>query len=464
MIGSQLPTEMMPDAGPGAGLTESLANLQAALQRIRAELSHPAFSVEGRLQRLTKVVNELDQPKRVRPVQVEIEYVSQWNEVLAGQRSNLEIRVVRSLCWNPAVATHPAFQSFLARSQFVPNAQSLQGMICSCHARWSRELALSDAVGKVRDHLNRYSGRNRLLNKWKSSASMIIGPKAHDILASALVKSTDGISGFCNRWGISIESSQFFQSAAEVASAFCLEQIDRIPEYRGFLLKELLPWQGWFPNVLKNVMSRVILHPARDNAELIEAITKLVRSDPRFGDPRLPHNGNNWIGMDKASLRMQEWLSAADITFFFETVLPKGKDPHGRKAFWLRYVGCRGLRSRPLLSSSDKFRLRDVLLRKGAIASDFGRLLDEDTSAFILDFGSIMAIEFSAVGNACYLYEKRAAAEIVPDIWTSMPFSKSDLKRRSKIATRQPITHDRQNRWMNEIERLLAGYGVRAVS
>jgi len=168
--------------------------------------------------------------------------------------------------------------------------------------------------------------------------------------------------------------------------------------------------------------------------------------------------------MDEASRRLQEWLSAADITFFFETVLPKGKDPHGRKAFWLRYVGCRGLRSRPLLSNSDKWRLRDVLWKKGAQASDFGRLLDEDTSAFILDFGPILAIEFSAVGNACYVYEKRVAAEIVPDIWTSLPFSKTDLKRKTKIATSQPIIHDRQNRWKHEMERFLARYGIRAVS
>jgi hypothetical protein len=225
-----------------------------------------------------------------------------------------------------------------------------------------------------------------------------------------------------------------------------------------------MPWSGWAPNTLKNVMSRLILFPTRENTELIEAIIRHVRSDPRFGDPRQPQNHNNWIGMDEASRRVQEWLSAADISFFFETVLPRGKDPHGRKAFWMRYVGCRGLRSRPLLSNADKYRLRDVLSKKSATASDFGRLLDDDTSAFILDFGPIMAIEFSAVGNACYIYEKRAAAQIVPDLWTSLPFKKTDLKRRLRIATSQPITHDRQDRWKNEMERLLARYGVRAVS
>lgn len=454
----------MTYAGPGADLAESMKGLQLALVALKTELTVPAVSVESRFRNLSAVIKGLDQTKPARPISNPVEYLVQWNEVLEGQRNDLESRAIRSLCWNPAVATDQSFQYFLDRAQHVPKAQSLQGLICSCHARWSREFALSKVVARIRDRLNEYSGRNRLLQKWKSSASMILGPKAHDVMASELIKCADGLAGFCDFWGLSIESSQLFQAAAEVASVLCLEQMDRVLPYREFLFKELMPWSGWAPNTLRNVMSRLILFPTRENTDLIETIIHLVRSDPRFGDPRHPQNHNNWIGMDEASGRLQEWLSAADITFFFETVLPKGKDPHGRKEFWLRYVGCRGLRSRPLLSNSDKWRLRDVLWKKGAQGSDFGRLLDEDTSAFILDFGPILAIEFSAVGNACYVYEKRVAAEIVPDIWTSLPFSKTDLKRRSKIATGLPIIHDRQNRWKHEMERFLARYGIRAVS
>jgi hypothetical protein len=454
---------MSPTAA-GATLTESLGVLRLALHVLKAELQRPLVSVDSRFRNLTAVIKGLEQTKLAKPASDATEYVDQWNDILAGRRTSLEPRAIRSLCWNPGIATDRAFLSFLARTQHVPKSQSLQGMICSCHARWSRELAVSEPMERIRDHLHQYSGRNRLLNKWKDSAEMIVGPKAHDLMAGELIKSTGGLPGFCDFWGLSIESSQLFHTAAEIASVLCLEQIDRVPRYREFLFKELIPWQGWTPNMLKNVVSRLILFPKRDDAELIETIVHLVRSDQRFGDPRHPQNHNNWIGIDEASKRMQEWLSAADITFFFETVLPRGKDPHGRKAFWLRYVGCRGLRSRPLLSNSDKFRLRDVLWKKGANASDFGRLLDEDTSAFILDFGPVVAIEFSAVGNACYVYEKKAAAEIVPDIWTTLPFSKTDLKRKSKIATSQPIKHDQQNRWKYEMERILAGYGVRAVS
>jgi hypothetical protein len=451
-------------AEPAANLAESIKGLQLLLQALKAELARPAAPVESRFQNLAAVIKALGQTKPARPVSNVGEYSEQWKEVLAGLRKTLEPRVIRSLCWNAAVALDQSFQDFLDHAQYVPNAQSLQGLISSCHARWSREFAVSQSVAKIRDRLNRYSGRNRLLQKWKSSASMILGPKAHDVMAAELIKFPDGLSGFCNFWGLSIESSQLFQSAAEIAAVLCLEQIDRVPQYREFLFKELMPWAGWTPNVLKNTMRRLIFFPTSDNTDLIDAVVRLIRSDPRFGDPRHPQNHNNWIGMDEASRRVQEWLSAADITFFFETVLPKGTDPHGRKAFWLRYVGCRGLRSRPLLSNSDKYRLRDVLSKKGTRPSDFGRLLDEQTSAFILDFGPVVVIEFSAVDNACYVYERGIATEIIPDIWSALPFRKTDLKRKGKVATGQPITHDRQNRWKSEMERFLARYGVRAVS
>jgi len=454
----------MTHAATGNALAGSLEFLRLALHALKAELQLPPVPAETRFRNLSAAVRNLGRTKRAKPTPITAEYVDQWKAVVAGRQDHLEPRAIRSLSWNPAIATDRTFQYYLARKEYIPNSQALQGMICSCHARWSRELAVSEAVGRIRDHLQRYSGHNRLLNKWKESASMILGPKAHDLMGAELIKNTEGLAGFCDLWGMSIESSQLFHSAVEVASVICMEQLDRVAHYRSFLFNELIPWQGWAPNMIKNVVSRLILLPKRDDVELIETITKIVRGDQRFGDPRHPQNHNNWIGMDDASRRMQEWLSAADITFFFESVLPRGKDPHGRKTFWLRYVGCRGLRSRPLLSSSDKFRLREVLFRKGANTSDYGRLLDEDTSAFILDFGPIMAVEFSAVGNACYLYEKKAAAEIVPDIWTTVPFSKSDLKRRSKIATAQPIRHDQQNRWKHEVESILARYGIRAVS
>src|SRR6266853_1124383 len=157
----------MTQAAPGAALTESLGVLRLALHSLKAELQLPAVSVESRFRNLSAVIKGLEKTKPAKTVSNTTEYVNQWNDVVAGQRKNLEPRAVRSLCWNPAIVTDREFQFFLARTQHVLTAPSLQGMICSCHARWSRELAVSESVAMIRDHLFQYSGRNRLLNKWK---------------------------------------------------------------------------------------------------------------------------------------------------------------------------------------------------------------------------------------------------------------------------------------------------------
>ncbi|HEY5864040.1 MAG TPA: EH signature domain-containing protein, partial [Candidatus Tectomicrobia bacterium] len=73
-----------------------------------------------------------------------------------------------------------------------------------------------------------------------------------------------------------------------------------------------------------------ILHPiaARD-LDLQEALKKLALHDTRLGDPRLSRNMKNWLGIQEARQRLLQWLSRADIHFFFEHVLPKDTDPHG---------------------------------------------------------------------------------------------------------------------------------------
>jgi hypothetical protein len=255
--------------------------------------------------------------------------------------------------------------------------------------------------------------------------------------------------------------------AIESASRHCLEQIDRVPHMRDFLFRELIPWTGWTPDPLKKAVSQLILLPTRGNPELMEPITRLVLGDRRFGDPRQRQNLNNWIGIDEAARRIKEWLSAADISFFFEHVLPKGKDPHGRKSFWLRYVGSRGLVSRPLLNEIDKFRLRQILREKKEQVSHFGEL-EGNTSAFLLDFGPILVIEFSAVGNACYIYEKRTGAEIVPDLWTPLTFRVPELKRQgsavARVIHKKPRFAWQRDGWEDEMEGILARYGIRAVS
>lgn len=450
---------------PGVGLIEALRVLQVSARELKGEVDHPALA-DKPLRRLSKVIEALGQTKAARAVRCPDEYVKEWDEIVLGSRESLEPRAVRYLCWSPSLATDRTFHYFLDRSRAVLNARSLQGLISCCHSRWSAQFAASQVVARVLDRLNHYSGPNRLLEKWKSHASMILGVNAHEVFGQELIRQDLGVEQCCSSWGIPGEASPFVQMAIEHAARACLEEIDRVPRMRTFLFQKLLPWPGWTPDTLKKVISQLILLSPKGKPELIEPITRLLLSDRRFGDPRLRHNQNNWLGIDDAARRVKEWLSTADITFFFEHVLPKGKDPHGRKTFWLRFVGCRGLVSRPLLNEDDKFRLRQILREKKEEVSHFGEI-EGNTSAFLLDFGPILVVEFSAVGNACYVYEKRAGAELIPDLWTPKSFRAPNLKSRSK-ATAWVIHKKRrfqwERGWEDEMEGILARYGIRAIS
>ena len=149
-----------------------------------------------------------------------------------------------------------------------------------------------------------------------------------------------------------------------------------------------------------------ISHPmAASESGFQEALSKLVLSDPRLGDPRLSRNTKNWLGMAKPHQRFLQWLSRADMNFFFEHVLPDGQDPHRRKAFWLRYV-TRVKRSRPLLNHDDEARLRAIMRSQQEKMGHFGHVRGRESSAFLLDFGEVVVIEFSQGGECLlYLYE-----------------------------------------------------------
>ena len=81
-----------------------------------------------------------------------------------------------------------------------------------------------------------------------------------------------------------------------------------------------------------------------------------------------------------------------------------------------------------------------------------------ETSAFLLDFGPVVVVEFSHVGNACYLYEKPNAAKVIPDFWTQEPFTIYGLKNRPMAAETIPhIGGDGRQ----TLAHLLARYGIR---
>jgi len=77
----------------------------------------------------------------------------------------------------------------------------------------------------------------------------------------------------------------------------------------------------------------------------------------------------------------------------------------------------------------------------------------------VLDFGSLIAVEFSQKPNACYVYQRRFFDDLVPELWAPTSFSESQLKNKDACVDR--ITHDVHGSWGLRLRNLLARYGVR---
>lgn len=441
---------------PGNELLEALRGLEAAARDLRQDVDQPLPSGKAPLQRLEAVIKSLGQEKPARPLRCPEEYVQQWKEVWEGRRERLEDRAVRYLCWEPDVATDPRFQAYLDLEQVDPGSRSLQGLVRACHARWSSEFLEGPVIKKVRRRLENYSGMNRLLFRWKDASSTILGPQGSKEFATHMIGGRQSIKTHCESWGIDGQTP-YVREAVRQAVRYCRDQMERNTALSQYLLTELLPWTEWPLEDFKAEIGETILHPAvMATQEIREPLTTLVLGDDRLRDPRLPKNARNWAGVpDEVRLRFIQWLSIVDIGFFFEHVLPDGKDPHGRKTFWLQYVS-RILKSRPLLNRDDEARLQTIMQRIKAQIGHFGHMKGTVSSAFLLDFGPIMVAEFSRVG-ACYVYEKHVVNKVISDFWTPRPFIEYTLKQSNICVER--IVH--RQWWEGKMAGVLARYGIR---
>ncbi|HUY28224.1 MAG TPA: EH signature domain-containing protein [Candidatus Binataceae bacterium] len=432
-------------------LLEALASLRIANHSLAQEIQQPFAGIPTDNPRLKATIESFPE-RAAKPPKVPEDYKQQWQDFIDKRRDSLEPRAIRYLCWEPDIATDLRFQKYLERFESDLSARSLQGLVRSCHARWSSDLAGGAVAADVRSRLYRFSGANRVIAKWKEGLSLVLGSKATGELAKWILDGRKPIKDTCEFWKLE-EQSRYLLQAVEEAAAACRNKIGEHSLYNQYMVGELIAWSGWPIERFKKLVNDVIERTS-PNTEFAQALKRMVLGDSRLGDPRLPRNSTNWLGVrTEARNRFIEWLSKDDIVFFFELGLPKGKDPQGRKKFWLDYVG-NVKKSRPLLCDDDRARLQNAKEKVG----NFGRIVGE-TSAFLLDFGTVIAVEFSKTGNACYLYEKPAAEKVIPDFWSPKPFSAPSLK--SKRLKAEWVKHDSQMRWHGDLEMILARYGVR---
>lgn len=432
-------------------LPSMLDDLKRTLSRLRTETKAVSEREPPKLERLQKAIAELEQEKTAKHILCPDEFLRYWQELLAGQRSSLEWRVVRALCWQPKVATDSNFHYYLDQAWPDLNPRALRGLVNACHTMWSKELANSPVVERVRHRLANYDGKNRTLVRWRGAVAMILGVNGAQVFGKEIIRQTASVANACKEWQLN-EQSAYVSAAMEEAVNVCLSA-DKSTSYHIQYLIGLLRWANWPAETFKRVVGYAITHYfAKIDNGWREHLLSFVLDDPRLGDPRL--KSISWIGIsEEARKRFIQWLSKGDIVFFFDHVLGS-YDPHGRRDFWLRYVGSL-VQSRPLLRYDDETRLsNEIRQKRGALAS-YGRVKGV-ASSFLLDFGSIIAIEFSTSG-AIYFYDRQTFSQIVPEFWQRGEFSEGNLKRKRVAAGR--VVHSGQ--WQYEAKTILAQHGIR---
>lgn len=437
----------MDDARSCSEILGELGRLSAALR----QEAPPATPSDRTLGRLKATVALLSEPKRARPLKCPTDYVSLWDALGASRSHELPTRAIRYLSWETDIAIRPDFQAVALSPERI-GVRSLQGLVRSVHRRWDATVN-TPAIANLVVAISQYNGKNALIEKWKNGLQHILNQNGPKNFAGSVLSHGKTWEQYGDEWGIEADS-EFGNHVLTQSVAMSLSGRDK-DAMIATAIGLVLPSKLWKADSFKSAVQQMILASARFPPQQAELLRNFIVDDQRLLDPRVPANGPNWAGISEAARdTVIQWLSAEDIQLFFDHVLPHRDDPHGRKPFWLRYKG-RVKRSRPLLSSLDESRWLANRETKGK--RNFGRMAYLcDTSAFLLDFGRVIVIEFSKVGNAVYVYEHRDVPDIADSFWSQSPFSLSSLKQRDSCIER--MTHT--SLWKSRMKTLLAQYGI----
>jgi hypothetical protein len=391
---------------------------------------------------------------------------------LAWQRSNgsvaaIDRRSIRILCWDPDTCLQPQFYRSLAASVVLEGRTLLlRGLLASFFQNrradeWDEELGRY-----LRASIARFTGSSTSLKNVRDSGQFLLNRDGPEVTARKLVEETLDRQDLFGRYGIPVTSgfaSAVVNSATRQFAAWLAASAtrgeDSILERWRYLKREILA-EGTVSDKEHGVLlSAMILHPLIETMTTLQSeIRQYAIGHPRIGDPRL--HSNRWAHVhEDAKKRFLNWLAKEWISFFFEQVLPKGADPHGRKAFWLQYSP-KVVNFSVVLNYDDYSRLRPQIFKHKA--ESWICRVDETAaaSAFILQFQGIRpitVIEFSLTGNATRVYSTAELLDRIGSVFGRRLATK-DLKSSSAI---DRIVHSPNPGWQDKATQLLARLGVR---
>ncbi len=393
---------------------------------------------------LAKAIDTID--AIAKPQKPSDSHIRDWEAYIAGRTEQVSSRVMRNLSWYPKIAVENRFWNLMVNSERTRNsAKSIQGLVYSFHSRWADVQHLPQFLG-LREAIMTYSGPNGVLKKWQENLPLLLFADSVTRLAEEFLKKKMPLEHSIADFRL-FEDTQFFREVVSECAQSCANKLDN-PATLDYFVYQILGWDKHEIGAFKKHVNGAVMSKAFDDSSDVKArlVDYVVSDVNRLGDPRL--RPASWIGMEDSKKKVLQQLTREDIVFFFKKVMTN--DRHKRADFWLRYVRSNTPVSRPLLTDTDRYRLNSEL-RDGS--KHFGKK-DGSQSAFILDFGRALVVEFNEVGKV-YIFNSSEKRRFLPDIFRTKRFTDGELKRF------EVYSKAHQGNWQPVVEQALAQNGIR---
>ena len=175
----------------------------------------------------------------------------------------------------------------------------------------------------------------------------------------------------------------------------------------------------------------------------------------RWDNPWLPGAAKKWpseVTTDARAL-VSDWLKSEFIEAFFTKLAEDGSTDRRRLDFWMRYRKQMNHVQFALGNLISDSRDPDLMVLKSKMKGLISAIKSARVNAFIMIFGDVIAVEFSATGNALYLYDTSSGVPF--DLTETLTLSVDGYNSLKKSYGEKYSHHDGSNgfyRWEDMVE------------
>ncbi|MGH0037115.1 MAG: EH signature domain-containing protein [Myxococcota bacterium] len=444
---------------PAQGIMDALQEVGAWLQELQRSsarqgeaLPEPRRLLEADEKLSVITSNVLREPPPSRRERA----LAAWHRWTRGQGGMPTATLVRTLCWEREVVGSKGFERCLEPLQPL-RGRALQALFLTYNrSLWNGDRGVAARTEAIlRQGFAALRSARGSIALWREVQDELLGAQSYQRFAHTCLANRLSVRSRMADLQLPTDTEFACLAAGELLSLATghTQPID----VAQWALDQLLPddWQiaaegGWGP-----AMGNLILNQEFSASEVArEQVMDFAMANLGLGDPRASDGPWRPIG-DEAIQEVIRWRSSEDLRFFFDLVMKGKLDHQGRHRFWQKYVD--GVsRSMIVLSRADETRLRPKLRELEKKGRRFSILSGSNqTSAFVMQLGRIIVVEFSEAGNACYIYAADRDEEPIP--WRARSVEIQTLKNQKRSIKR--LIHGQKWEW--DFNMALSRLGVR---